>query len=183
MKIIKGILIFALAFLLVVAPAVAHEDTNAQKSEETDVNQTAELNSFELFWPLAAGRTRGDSLYFLKRLKEKVRGALIFGKPQKAEYKVFLTTKRVLEAEKLLNEGKSNLVNETLTEALEELEEASKEWFEYLEDGLAGSYDYQSMYNKLANLEHFLPELMENNSEALRLLDKVSLFLTTIKKS
>lgn len=60
-----------------------------------------EVNSYELFWPIVAGKVEGDSLYSLKRLKEKIRGLLIFSNLRKAEYYAVLSQKRLVEFEKL----------------------------------------------------------------------------------
>lgn len=71
--------------------------------------QTARVfaqNSYELFWPIVAGRTQGDSLYPLKLLKEKLRGVLIFSDIKKAEYFLFLSEKRLVEFENLIKEKK-----------------------------------------------------------------------------
>src|SRR3989344_7375004 len=85
----------------------------------------AEVNSFVLFWPVSAGKTMGESLYGLKTFKEKVRGLLIFGKVQKVDYSLFLATKRVVEAEKLLNDGKDDLAVKTLDKMNRALDAAS----------------------------------------------------------
>lgn len=86
-----------------------------------------EINSFEMFWPLVAGKTVDDGfVYPLKKLKENFRGMLIFGRVQKADYLVFLATKRVLEAEKLIKENKYKLANKTLDDALGQLSVAEK---------------------------------------------------------
>ena len=87
---------------------------------------SAEVNSFEAFWPLVAGKTEGDSLYFLKQLKEQVRGLLIFGTPQKLEYNVLLAAKRSLEAEKLIQNGNSDAAKRTLERAQAQLNNAEK---------------------------------------------------------
>src|SRR5258706_11685992 len=60
------------------------------------------VNSFELFWPMSSGKTLQSKVYFLKTLKEEVRGFFIFGSAQKADYKIFLSIKRMLEAEALM---------------------------------------------------------------------------------
>ena len=70
--------------------------------------EVVEVNSYELFWPLVAGRTEDDPLYFLKLFKEGLSGFFIFDLNKKADYAVLLGTKRVLEAEQLLNNGKSD---------------------------------------------------------------------------
>jgi hypothetical protein len=71
-------------------------------------------NSFELFWPISAGKVEGERFYSIKLLKEKIRGKLIFGSAQKFEYEIKIGTKRVIEAEKLLNENKISEAKKTL---------------------------------------------------------------------
>ena len=141
----------------------------AQKNAETK-----EVNSFELFWPVVAGRTMGDSLYRLKIFKENVRGALIFGKSQKVDYEVFLSIKRAVEAEKLLADGKVDLAKKTLEkmsklldEALSNLEAAQGERIENIDE----------VNKRLDNLEIFLPHLASRyeqvKDELQRLLGQV----------
>lgn len=88
------------------------------------VRAETEVNSFELFWPLVAGKTISDPLYKLKLFKENLRGAFIFGNLQKTDYLVFLAVKRSLELEKLLGENDlpaaqktADLVQQHLTKA------------------------------------------------------------------
>lgn len=88
------------------------------------VRAATEVNSFELFWPLVAGKTITDPLYKLKLFKENLRGALIFGSLQKTDYLIFLAVKRSLELEKLLQENNlpaaqktANVVQQYLTKA------------------------------------------------------------------
>lgn len=83
--------------------------------ETTKENQT--VNSYELFWPLAAGKTERDSLYFLKLLKEWVQGWFIGQDSKKADYEVLLGTKRVLEAEALIKNSKIDNALKTLEKA------------------------------------------------------------------
>ena len=61
-----------------------------------------DVNSYEIFWPVVAGKVQGDSLYSLKLLKEQVRGLFIISDSKKAEYFSFLSTKRLVEFEKLV---------------------------------------------------------------------------------
>lgn len=82
------------------------------------------VGSYELFWPLAAGRTEGDSLYSLKLFKEKVQGFFIFTINKKADYAVLLGTKRVLEAEKLIISGKTDLAEKALEKAVSQFSSA-----------------------------------------------------------
>jgi|SRR3989344_1625786 len=89
----------------------------ALATEPSPTPQT--VNSFEVFWPMVAGKTVTDPLYKLKLFKENVRGALIFGNLQRADYLIFLAVKRSLEIEKLLQE--SNLPAAQKTVILEQL--------------------------------------------------------------
>lgn len=86
--------------------------------------QDKAFNSYEAFWPMVAGRTRGESLYSLKLFKEQLRGYLIFGTLQKADYQVLLSTKRLLEAEKIIGASDKGFVTQTLTDAKTHLQSA-----------------------------------------------------------
>lgn len=135
------------------------------------VSQTPQsLDSFELFWPLVAGKTRGDSLYSLKIFKENLRGALIFGKRQKASYQVFRGTKRVLEAEKLLGQNKTDLAVKTLNDALEEFKKAESNWV-----GKQVSQDDQEVETRLLNVSKVTSLMSESQKdEAKTKLDQIS---------
>lgn len=109
LRIFLGIF-FTLAILFSTNLVLAKEATSSPKT------------TFEAFWPLTAGRTIDDKLYFLKTWKENLRGMLIFGNPQKAEYAVYLGTKRVLEADKLLKENKKDFADQTLRKAMEQFD-------------------------------------------------------------
>lgn len=85
----------------------------------------APVDSFSLFWPLSAGKTMQSKIYFLKILKEKIRGILIFGSAEKADYDVFLGIKRMLEAEALMKGNVSDLANKTLDDAANDFDKAN----------------------------------------------------------
>lgn len=80
----------------------------------------ASVNSFELFWPIVAGRTQGDSFYFIKSFKEKLREVLMFSSFKKADYNITLSVKRTVEAEKLLLEKKNISNIKTTLEAAQQ---------------------------------------------------------------
>src|SRR6185369_12550673 len=103
------------------APVVAAAKTQANPTP----TPVPTVNSFDMFWPLVAGKTIESKLYYLKLLKEKIRGMLIFGKAQKADYEVFLGIKRMLEAEVLMKAGKNDLANQTLDKALAKFQAAA----------------------------------------------------------
>ena len=151
MRILAGFTTIALLLNLVFSSVLAQ--TGRDEAQEEKV--VMEVNSFEAFWPLVAGRTMDDSLYFLKNLKEKVRGFFIFGQAQKADYNVFLGTKRVLEAEKLLKEGKTNSANKTLEIALTNFRGASGNIDKVLQEGELGGTTGTTA-SRLENLEVLL---------------------------
>lgn len=159
LKKITGFVLGLVLIFGVIAPTFAQ---NATTNEE--------INSFELFWPIVAGRTIDDPLYPLKSLKEKIRGWFIFGKPQKAEYAITLATKRVVEAEKLLGDGKKELAEKTLDKALTQLNEAERKI-----KRAGGSLDnfVNEINNKLDNLEKFIPQLSSQNEDASEKLNFV----------
>lgn len=130
------------------------------------------MNSNELFWPLSAGKTIDDKFYFLKEFKEKLRGWFIFGEAQKADYSVFLGTKRVLEAEKLLDEGKHEFANQTFDKALEQFESAQKNIEEASGKKMLFNDSVMTMKPRLNNLTDLLPTL--ESDKANEVLQKVT---------
>ncbi|MEK7497829.1 MAG: DUF5667 domain-containing protein [Patescibacteria group bacterium] len=138
----------------------------------------AEVNSFELFWPLAPGKVMGDALYPIKSLKESVRGMFIFGVPQRVDYEVLLATKRVVEAEKLLKDGKSDAALKTLDIFLGKLDLSLSKWDEAKVAGNTPVSIKDNIRRQLNNLEVFLKFLASKNKDEVKVkvdqgLDKV----------
>lgn len=85
----------------------------------------ATVDSFDLFWPVVAGKVSGESLYELKLFKETLREALIFSDYRKADFNITLSVKRTVEAEKLyLNDKKYDQARKTLLKAQEKRQKA-----------------------------------------------------------
>jgi len=82
------------------------------------------VDSSTLFWPIFAGKTMESKIYFLKTLKEEIRAFFIFGSAQKANYRIFLTIKRMVETEALMKKNTSDLSNKTLDSAISDLDKA-----------------------------------------------------------
>lgn len=100
----KTLKIVFLTFLIFLS---AFFNINVFAQESTSAaSPSAAVTSYELFWPITAGRTMGDSFYWLKQLKESIRGFFIFGDLRKATYNLELSNKRVVESEKLYLETK-----------------------------------------------------------------------------
>lgn len=140
----------------------------------------SEVNSFELFWPLVAGKTEDEPLYFLKQLKEKVRGFLIFGVPQKLDYNVLLTTKRILETEKLLKEGKTDVAKKTLTRAQAQLSKAEKNLDEAKSSNQSLGQVSQVVMSRLSNIGKLTASLANKYPELKNILVGISTKATSL---
>lgn len=97
-KLLASFLIFGFTFAY---PYQVNAQTLNSMPSLTSTPAAGQVNSFELFWPISAGRVMGDPLYFLKSLKETLREILIFSDVKKAEYNMTLSEKRLVEAENL----------------------------------------------------------------------------------
>lgn len=83
------------------------------------------VDSYDLFWPISAGRVIGDPLYFIKSLKESLRELLVFGDYKKAEYNITLSEKRLLESEYLFRVKKDfGNTKESVIQAKSKMERA-----------------------------------------------------------
>ena len=98
-------------------------------SSDPSPNPT-KVDSFELFWPIVAGKVQGDSMYRLKIFKENMRGYLILSSLKKAEYLTFISSKRLVEFEELALSRKNF---ENATETLEVYRSTHKKIFSYLD--------------------------------------------------
>lgn len=127
-----------------------------------------EVNSFELFWPLASGKTVEDSVFVLKRLKENLRGVLVFSPIKKADYAVFLGTKRMLEAEKLIKDGKKDSVLKTLKLASIQFDKAGKNFESAMDKGESFDTIRAGTTSRLNNLETFLKWLIEKDTLGIK---------------
>lgn len=167
-----------ISIVLVVVVFLVFSSSSISAKETPVPTPVVEVSSFELFWPVVAGKTMGDSFYFVKSLKENIRGKLIFGPAQKADYSIFLATKRIVEAEKLILEGKSDLAEKTLTQATRQLDKAEISMSQALTKGIPFQDQAANMGRQLSNLETFIPGLItkaSNNKESLtKILEKVT---------
>ena len=162
-------LFLGVALLLgVFSPALAQD---MESSPSADVQGTSEeveeIKSVELFWPVVAGKTMGDPLYFLKSAKEKVRGWFISGKAKKADYEMLLATKRVVEAEKLLMDGKEDLAIKTLNKAEASVEKSRNYWTDVENKGDKPDIMI-NIKNQLSNIEVFLNYFESKNEGSVK---------------
>lgn len=134
---------------------MAKDDSTSKMMEETMEPQ--EVKTFDLFWPVAAGKVPGDSLYFLKTLKENLRELLIFSKYQKTDYNIVLVEKRMAEAEKLLLEN--NDVN-NFSKALDMAESKRMKVLDLLSQLKADGTDTSSLYDRFQSSLNKQTELL-----------------------
>ncbi len=129
------------------------------------ISSAKAVDSYELFWPMVAGKLPGESMYSLKLLKENLRGALIFGTVQKSEYKIFIAAKRILEAEKLLSLAKNDLALKSLNTCLGYLQKVDK-------NGI--STDAQSRLKNIKDLAKYLDAKYPDSSDINVVLKKIT---------
>jgi len=179
----KKFICLIIAIYCVVFPVniLALEDKEVDKKQ----NLTQELNSFELFWPISAGKTVDDPIYWIKNLKEKIRGFLIFGDREKADYYTLLTVKRIVEAEKLIKENKVSMVNKTLENSLKSLAKIESSVDGCMNESVKIDFSNTQMETRLLDLENFIPQLIQLSSEDNKKLlesnlEKIKLILSKI---
>lgn len=120
--------------------------------------------SFELFWPLSAGRTVDDPLYPLKILKESIRGFFIFGNVPKTEYSLTLGTKRMLEVEQLIKNHKNDAASKTLQAASSQFDGALKSEQAAIQSQEQFGDSKKTISDRLTNLEIFLKQLISSDN-------------------
>jgi hypothetical protein len=75
----------------------------AQDNEES--TESAEMvDVYALFWPIVPGKTVADSMFWAKQLKESMGEIFSFGDINKSKYQIELSEKRLVEANKLLDD-------------------------------------------------------------------------------
>lgn len=179
------VLFLAVIFVFGVSGTVfAQKEPVVQKNK---LKVTEEVSSFELFWPIVAGKVMGEPYYFLKNLKEDVREFLIFGSFGKADYNIKLSEKRTVEAEKLYLEKKDykngqNVLNEAQSKREKSftfINSAEKEGRDVvdLKNTLKSSLEKQILLLKY--IETKLPDEPKKNIEEN--IVKINLLLPRIK--
>lgn len=88
------LLIFSLLFLP--NPILAQSPSPEPQVETVDV--------YALFWPIVPGKTAADPMFFLKQLKESFDGFFKSGEIAQSEYQMELSQKRLVEANKLVDD-------------------------------------------------------------------------------
>jgi hypothetical protein len=104
-KVFSVFLVFLALFVVsrhVLAQMSSEEEVGVEEQQAEGVEEDySKFDSYDVFWPIVAGKTMGDKLFSLKMMKERVREMLIFSSFRKADYNITLSEKRLVEAEKL----------------------------------------------------------------------------------
>lgn len=100
-----AVLVLLMVFILPVSTVAGSEDKS----------------SYELFYPIVAGKIPGDKWYGLKIIREKVVAIFLLEPNKKIEFHSSLSQKRLVEAEKLI------VTNKNYPTGLTTLEESSKQ--------------------------------------------------------
>ena len=127
---LKRLLIIFGLFVFLFSPQVALAQTASPtpsatpdlKEEEEEIYDFESMSTYELFWPLVAGKIPGDGFYQLKKWRDNLMIKLFFSKLKKAEYLKQLANKRLIEAEKLLEVGRDSYLSATLKDSLGKFE-------------------------------------------------------------
>ncbi|HWA52019.1 MAG TPA: DUF5667 domain-containing protein [Patescibacteria group bacterium] len=152
------ILILSLVFIIGAGNAVFAKAT--PKPTSSPKPTATPVDSFALFWPMSAGKTMQSKVYFLKILKEDARGFFIFGSAQKADYDIFLTIKRMLEAEALMGGNVSDLANKTLDAAGSDLDKVNSSLTDAKNSGDIDQNTKNEINIRTTNLKAFTSSLM-----------------------
>lgn len=137
--------------------------TPLEVSATSQSSPSANVNAFELFWPVTAGKTIDDTWYFLKTFKENLRAVIIFGSDQKADYYTLLATKRLLEADALIKSAQYELADKTLKLSEDKIKAANKE-VASIQKNKFGPTIFE-INNKLNNMNTYLVSIKQSSEK------------------
>ena len=180
----KRILFVFASFLVLMFPITAFARTYYYTAPAipvataTPTPTPAPVDSFQLFWPMSAGKTMQSKVYFLKIWKEKIRGFFIFGSAQKADYDIFLGIKRMLEAEVLMKGNVTDLSDKTLDSAASEFDKASTNLTNAKNSGDVDQNTKNEINTRVSNLKKFVTYLINQypsyKTKLQSILDKLN---------
>lgn len=126
----KRMLIFGSLFLLIAFSAfiptilAQEEDSASPSAEEKAIEEYdfASMTTYEMFWPVVAGKVPGDKYYKLKLWRGKIAVFLTLNKLKKAELLKKMVNKRLAETERLAELERFSLIPSTIQGAKQNLE-------------------------------------------------------------
>ncbi len=165
---------------LSISSSFAQADTT-----EATVGAVTRESSYILFWPIVAGQVKGDSLYFLKSLKENLREKFIFNDLKKAEYYITLSEKRVVEAEKLFLDKKDPANAAVTLAAAADLRSKTAEFIKKAKDKNQSASDVensfkQSLTKQRALLQFLDTQVSDGKDNIEKNIDSLNAILTKL---
>lgn len=151
MKLFQYLINLIIVLFLVFSPSAVLAQKKAVASP-SPFPTIAPVDSYKLFWPISAGKVMGDSLYFLKSLKENLREMFIFSDFKKADYNITLSEKRVVEAEKLFLANKDYVNGKKTLEAAQKSREKALSLIDKVKE--KGQYVVDLQNRMVSSLEH-----------------------------
>lgn len=151
--------LFLISLVSLISIAAIFPKTSLAESTNLSTPESSQ-SSYVLFYPVVAGKVEGDSLYFIKLMRDRITEILTFGNEKKAGVELKIATKRLLEAEKLFKSGKTDLAKKTLSKFTTKLaaaydhtmKEKSNDFFPELVDEMEQNIQkYQIVLNQLLN--------------------------------
>ncbi len=108
MKLISGLISLFFVFSFFFSPVFAQTNDPIPEAADTQSEENQESSGFvdvaSIFWPIVPGTTVADGMFFLKQLKESLQGMFTFGNVNQARYQTELSKKRIVEANKLVDD-------------------------------------------------------------------------------
>lgn len=133
--------------------------------EESPSPTPIPTTSYEIFYPIVAGKVRGDSLYFLKILREKIVDLLIFSPIKKADYHLILSKKRLVETEKLISDGKTTNAEKTIEKSVEEFRKALEITNKATKKGIKTVDLYNTLFGEGTKEKNFIKTMAGENNK------------------
>lgn len=182
MRLMIAWLLAALAILVnLVSPVYGQGPPSYEATGSSGSSPSTSINAFELFWPVTAGKTIDDPTYFLKSLKENLRGVIIFGNTQKADYDALLATKRLLEAEVLMNAQKYELADKTLVMSIDKVKAANSRLRSVTKN--KSTPEVFEIKNKVSNMMTYLDKIKFNQPRNQAKINELLLELTALSQT
>jgi hypothetical protein len=91
-----------------------------------ELSPTPFPSSYELFYPVVAGKTPADKYYFVKTIREWIVDKLLFDPIKNVDYHLTLSKKRLVESERLIADKSYQLAAKSVNNSFLELKKASK---------------------------------------------------------
>lgn len=136
---------------------------------QTPIPTPSPQSSYELFYPVVAGKTEGEPFYFLKLIRDSLSEWLTSSNREKSMSSLRLATKRFLEAEKLFKQGKNNLAEKALNRFTTKLNNS----YEYaLKEKEQNSLPrlFQSINQETQKYRIILDQLLDQTTEDERII-------------